>query len=122
MAQGTLVPLNDPTADAAYSPVAADGTNGNIFENNDGETVLVIHNPNANSITPTITVAPEADTEFADGNAIADLSPGAITDVFYVFRRLKPGLYKQRSGDNKGYMHVSFSGTLTGVELLALKA
>ena len=114
MAAGATIPLMG-TDSAIISTVAAATGDGNKFENDDGKSRLIILNPTASSYSLTVSVPAEADTEFADGNVIADVVIGAETDLYRSVKRLPPSIYKQRSGDNVGFIHVVFGGTITGV-------
>lgn len=121
MAAGTLIPVNNPAAGAAIVPVAADGTNGHRIPNDDGNTIVVIINPDTTALTGAVTVPTEADAEVAGGLVIADF-PISTSAAYYVLPRLSPKLHKQRSGDNANYMHLTLAGTLTNVTVVAFRS
>lgn len=95
-----------------YTAVAADGSNGNKYQN-DGKRRLMIHNPLGASITCTI-VTPET----RDGNAVSDLVIGAQTDVYHLVKALIPETYNAISGTDQGAVVMTWSGTLTDVKLI----
>lgn len=98
-----------PETSGAYVPTAADGANGNKYQN-DGHVRLKINNPDGNSLTLTI-VTPET----RDGNAVSDLVIGAITDTTHIVKALVPETYNVRSGDDRGAVTMTLTGTLTNV-------
>ena len=98
-------------ASAAYTPVAADGSNGNKYQN-DGKRRMMIRNPDGGSFTCTI-VTPETRA----GNAVSDLVIGAISDTSYLVEALIPETYNVGSGTDQGAVTMTWSGTLTNVVL-----
>lgn len=102
----------------AHTLVAADGSNGNKFQN-DGVGQLVIFNPDAASITCTIAVPSDADTALADGNVIADYAI-ATSAVCYTVRPLKKEVYNVRSGTDAGAVTMTWTGTVTNVKLAVI--
>ncbi len=107
-----FTPITLPSESAAaYTPVAADGSNGNKFQN-DGKRRLQIFNPDANSITLTI-VTPRT----VDGNAVADRVIGPITDTYYYVEALNPETYNVQSGTDQDAVTMTWAGTLTNTVL-----
>lgn len=108
----TVIALPDGDS-AAYTPVAADGANGNKYTN-DGKRRLYISNPDGNSIT--VTIATPANL---DGNAVAEhiVDGAAFTDTTYIVKALDPAVYNAQSGVDQGAVTMTFTGTLTNVVL-----
>lgn len=103
-----------PDEDSAdYTPVAADGSNGNKFQN-DGKRRLYISNPLGASITCTI-----ATPKTVDGNAVEEhvVDGGAFSDTTYIVKALDPDIYNVQSGTDQGAVTMTWSGTLTDVVL-----
>jgi hypothetical protein len=123
MAAGTTVPVNNPSgAGAAIVPVAADGTNGHKFVNDDGNSIIVVENPDEIALTITVTVPAEADAELVGGLVIPD-RVFTTSATRYVLPRLLPKLHKQRSGDNANFMHFSVAGSdLANVTFFAIRS
>lgn len=99
---------------AAHTLVAADAINGNKFQN-DGVVRLVIHNPDAASITCTIAVPAEADVALADGLTIPDYA-FTTTAILYIVRALRKEQYNVRSGTDAGAVTMTWTGTVTNVK------
>lgn len=111
----TVIALPDEDS-AAYTPVAADGANGNKYQN-DGKRRLYISNPDGNSITITIETP-----RVVDGNAVAEhiVDGAAFADTTYIVEALNPETYNAGSGDDQGAVVMTFAGTLTNVVLSVL--
>lgn len=106
-----------PSEDSAdYTPVAADGSNGNKFQN-DGKRRLYVSNPLGASITCTI-----ATPRTVDGNAVAEhiVDGAAFADTTYIVEALNPETYNVKSGTDQGAVTMTWSGTLTDVVLSVL--
>lgn len=117
----TTIPLSSATS-GQYVEVAADGSNGNRFEN-DGKTRLVILNgATMQAVVCTFAIPPEADSELADGNVIADLVESVANDEpVYIVKRLPKQVYNVRSGTDQGFVTMTWTGTVSNITLVAIR-
>ena len=115
----TNVPVSVP-GEALYAAVAADGANGNGYLNADGKARMLIHNPDATSLTGVVSV-PATTDGLIDGLNAPDRTISAFTDIFYLLPAYSPAIYNQTSGDDIGEVIVTLAGTLTNVKCLAIK-
>lgn len=97
---------------AAITLSAADSANGMLFSN-DGETLLVVRNASASSIT--VTVVSVADLYGRTGDISATVAAGA----FWISGPLEPSIWNQTSSD-LGKTYVNFSSA-TSVTVGAIK-
>lgn len=107
---------------AAYTPVAADGSNGNKYENNGRMRLIVLQGAPAQEVTITINV-PTSTDNLVDDNVVADkviVAPASLDP--YEIKALDPAIYNQKASDGTaedvGFVTFMPSGTLTNVEFM----
>ena len=115
----TNVPVS-VAGEALYAAIAADGANGNGYLNADGKARMLIHNPDATSLTAVVSVPATTDS-LVDSLAVPDRTVAAFTDIFYLLPAYNPAIYNQTSGADIGEVIVTIAGTLTNVKCLAIK-